>query len=205
MLRKSLFASALILLAAGVAFGQNAAPVHLTGTIESLENGTLSLTTPAGNRILVSLPANVRILKNIKSSLADIHRGDFVGAAAVKGSDGRLHAQEVHIFPEAMRGVGEGHRPMGPNPDRTMTNGDVSKVRSMTNGTVSGVAGSASRVLTVTYKGGKQEIEVSPSTPVIRMVLANKALLKPGVAVSVLASITKTGVVARAVNVEEAK
>ena len=43
----------------------------------------------------------------------------------VPGEGGALKALEVHIFPESMRGVGEGFRPFDLAPGSTMTNGDV--------------------------------------------------------------------------------
>lgn len=205
MLRKSLFASAVILFAAAAAFGQNPRPVGMAGTIESLHGQTLEVKTRSGKSVRIELSAETRIIRSVKSSFSRIRQGDFIGSAAVKDSDGRLRAQEVHIFPASMRGVGEGHRPMGPNPNRTMTNGDVSQVRSMTNGTVSGVSGAKTRVLTVTYKGGHQEIEVGPSTPVTRMIVGNKTLLKPGAMVTIFGARTEAGIVARVVNVEEGR
>jgi hypothetical protein len=47
----------------------------------------------------------------VKASMSDIKPGMFVGATAMPGADDSLKAVEVHIFPEAMRGTGEGHRP----------------------------------------------------------------------------------------------
>ena len=64
-------------------------------------------------------------MANAKSSLADIKPGDFVGSAAIKGADGKMHAQEVHIFPEAMRGSNEGHYPWDLKPGSMMTNATV--------------------------------------------------------------------------------
>ena len=58
---------------------------------------------------------------------ADIKPGDFVGSAAVRGADGKLHAEEVHIFPENLRGTGEGHRPMS-GPQESMTNAAVAGI-----------------------------------------------------------------------------
>ena len=81
-----------------------------------------------------------------------------------------LKAQEVLIFPEAMRGVGEGHRAWDLTPDSTMTNATVEA-------TVSDVAG---RVLTLTYKDGRQELLVPPGTPVVTLAPGDASLLKPG-------------------------
>ncbi len=40
-------------------------------------------------------------------------------------ADGTQKAVEIHIFPEAMRGTGEGHRPWDLMPNSTMTNATV--------------------------------------------------------------------------------
>ncbi|MGC1187320.1 MAG: hypothetical protein WA871_07995, partial [Candidatus Acidiferrales bacterium] len=134
---------------------------------------------------------------------------DFVGSAADKGPDGKLHAEEVHIFPEAMRGTGEGHRPMGPDPNRTMTNGTVSggandpEARTMTNGTVGAATGSASRTITIEYNGGVQQIEVGPDVPIITLVVGDASLLKPGATVSLVAVRTDGGLVATRLTAEK--
>lgn len=201
MVRKLVVAAALLSLSASIALGQAPAPLRLAGAVESFQGRKLVLKTETGKSASISVPANVRITESVKASLADIRQGDFIGSAAVKA--GRiLRAQEVHIFPADMRGVGEGHRPMGPNPDRTMTNGNVAAIHSMTNGSVGRVSGLASKVLTVTYKGGQQTIEVSPSTPVTRIVPGSEALLKPGVKVSVFAARSKAGVTAGMISVQ---
>lgn len=203
MLKRSLFASALILFVAGVAAGQNLPPARVMGTVESVHKGGLVVKSRDGKKVSVALPANARVIESVKASLADIKAGDFVGSAAVPAGNGRLRAQEVHIFPEDMRGVGEGHRPMGGRANRTMTNGNVAAVRSMTNGTVSGVSGSSTRVLTITYTGGKQEIEVGPATPVTRIVPVGKSQLKPGLTVLIFASRNASGLTARMVSIQK--
>ncbi len=161
------------------------------GTIQSFDGTTLVVRTPNGKTISVAIPAEVRINANRKAKIADIKPGDFVGSAADKGPDGVLHAEEVHIFAESMRGTGEGHRPMGPNPNRTMTNGTVSmndpEARTMTNGTVTVRTGKRIVTLTVHYEGGDQTIEVEPHTPVVTVIPGDRTLLKPGATVSVVA------------------
>lgn len=211
IIRKFVVAAALLPLLAVVASGQALPPLRVTGTVVSLHGRKLVVKSAAGKNVSVSVPANARIIESVKASLADIKQGDFIGSAAVKQAKGGgvLRAQEVHIFPASMRGAGEGHRPMGPNPNRTMTNGNVAAIRSpatrsMTNGTVSRVSGSASKVMTVTYKGGQQRIEVGPSTPVTKIVSGSEALLKPGVNVMIFAARTKAGVTARMISVQSA-
>ena len=171
-------------------FAQNQ-PARILGTIDSFNGQMLSVKSQDGQVASITVPPDLKVMTNAKASLADIKPGDFVGSAADKGPDGKLHAEEVHIFPEAMRGTGEGHRPMGPDPNRTMTNGTVTMAgpedRTMTNGTVSGVNGGSSRTMTLKYKDGEQVIEVAPDTPIVIRVLGDRSLLKPGAAVLVLA------------------
>ena len=91
------------------------------------------------------------------ASLADVKPGVYVGVAAAPGDDGTLKALEVHIFPESMRGVGDGHRPFDLAPGSTMTNGAV-------NARVEQVDGPQ---IVVAYNGGQQTITVDKSTPIV--------------------------------------
>src|ERR1700676_1849118 len=161
-----LTASVLFALFALPVFAQNPAqgqPARILGTVDSFNGQILSVKAQDGQVASITVPPDLKVMANAKAALADIKPGDFVGSAANKGPDGKLHAEEVHIFPETMRGTGEGHRPMGPNPDRTMTNGTVAmsdpESRTMTNGTVSATTGSGSVILTIHYKEGEHRIE----------------------------------------------
>ena len=118
----------------------------------------------------LTLTPDANITALIPADLAAAGKGSFIGTAAVPQPDGRLKAQEVLIFPEAMRGVGEGHRTWDLTPDSTMTNATVEAA-------VSDVAG---RVLTLTYKDGQQELVVPPVTPVVTIAPGDTSLLKPG-------------------------
>jgi hypothetical protein len=190
MTRNILRTIAAIALFTAPALAQNP-QVRFRGIVASFDGATLVVQTPDGKTTSVAVPADVRINANGKARLSDIKPGDFVGSAADKGPDGKLHAEEVHIFPEAMRGTGEGHRPMGPNPNRTMTNGTVAmndpEARTMTNGTVSAASGMGTVTLTVHYKDGDQMIEVAPDTPIVTILPGDRSLLKTGATVSVVA------------------
>jgi hypothetical protein len=197
-----------IALLAAPAFAQAPQQARFRGVITSFDGTTLVVQTPDGKTTSVAVPADVRINANGKAKLSDIKPGDFVGSAANKGSDGKLHAEEVHIFPEAMRGTGEGHRPMGPNPNRSMTNGTATamndpEARTMTNGTVSAASGMGTVTLTVHYKDGDQMIEVAPDTPVVTIIPGDRALLKPGATVSVVAVQKDTGLTATILTAEK--
>ena len=102
---------------------------------------------------------------------------DFVASGGVRGTDGQIHAVELRIFPESMRGVGEGQRPWDVRPEGVMTNATVGTVSQTTDG----------GIVHVTYKGGESEYVVGPDVPVLAYVLADRTLLKNGAAVVTIA------------------
>ncbi len=143
--------------------------------IESVSPDGVSLTvrTRAGDETTVHLGDKTAVTLILPAALADVKPGAFIGVAALPGADGQLKAMEVHVFPEAMRGTGEGHRPFDLAPGSTMTNGAVS-VR---------VDGNDGANLTVTYNGGQQVIAIDPKTPIVTFAPGARADLKPGAAV----------------------
>lgn len=168
-------------------------PARIGGTVESFDGHTLDVKARNGQDLAIALPETVRIGALANATLADIKPGDFVGSAAVEGKDGKLHAQEVHTFPESMRGTGEGHRPMA-GVGQTMTNALVAGVAGMPHG----------RVLTLKYKGGEQTIDVGPDARIVSLVPGDRNLLKPGAAVLVFAVRANDGTLtARSVQAEK--
>jgi hypothetical protein len=172
----SLIAGALIALFTLPALAQapQGTPTNVRGTVVKLDGQTLLVKPRKGDDVPVTLASGYTVLGVVRLKRVDIKEGDFVGVAAAPGKDGKLHAQEVLIFPEAARGTGEGHYDWD-----LRGKGDT-----MTNATVSGVVSEArSRVLKLSYKGGEQEIMVSSRVPVVTFKPANASLLKPGAAV----------------------
>ena len=110
-------------------------PLHIRGTIVSFDGTKLVVRTEEGGTVSAAVLPDTITLYNAPRKLADIKSGDFLGSAAVMGSDGKLHAQEVRIFPDALRGIGEGQYPMGdPASNRSMTNATVEQVMAVTRG-----------------------------------------------------------------------
>jgi hypothetical protein len=163
MWSKLLVAGALVALLASPAAAQNApegTPTRIRGTVEKLDGQTLTVKSREGPQLTIALAPNFTVSAVVKKSLADIKTGDYVGAASLKGSDGKLHAIEVLIFPEALRGTGEGERPWDLVPDSLMTNATVAGVASAAQG----------QVLKVAYKGGESEIIVPNDIPIVTFV-----------------------------------
>lgn len=167
--------AAVLLLASGpLAAPAFAQTPPLSGQVVRADAHSLVVHAGDGRDVTVTLPEDLRVGALENRALADIRPGDFVGSAAMRGADGRLHAQEVHIFPEAMRGTGEGHRPMA-LPGQSMTNAVVAEV--------AGVADGAA--LRLKYQGGEQEIDVPPGTRIVALIPGDRSLLVPGAAVLV--------------------
>ncbi len=144
--------------------------VRVRGEIERVEAGTLAVRSREGEQLSVKLADDVTVLALIKAALSDIKPGSFVGISAIPGESGMLRALEVHIFPEAMRGTGEGHRPWDLMPESTMTNATVAE-------TVTQVDG---QVLTMKYKDGEQKVLVAADTPIVTYVSTTRDELKAG-------------------------
>jgi hypothetical protein len=195
-----IIAAALI---ASAAFAQNSppsAPQRIKGTIESFAAPTLTVKTTDGKTLAITMTPDAKIIANEKSSLKDIKPNDFVASAAVTGPDGKLHSQEVRIFPDALRGLGEGQYPMD-TPNRSMTNATVEQVAGAANakggtlkltfhGSTAGANGSCSGHATAPGKGncvGQTELVVGPNVPVMKWVLGEPGWLEKGKAVSLFA------------------
>ena len=162
--------------------------VRFGGTVASASGNSFVVRSEQGDMKL-TLPDKPNIMVSDKGTVADLGAGKFVGCTAVKRADKLLHATECHIFPESMRGMGEGHNPMGP-PNTTMTNGNVA---TMTNGQVESKSGGASATINVTYKGGQQSIQVGPDADITKIDAGTSAMVKPGVKVSGAAKPAATG------------
>jgi hypothetical protein len=162
-------------LAAAPALAQNAPVASARATIETVaaDGASLSVRTRGGEAQTVHLNPKTRFVLVVPASLADVKPGSFIGVAALPGEGSELKAMEVHIFPEAMRGTGEGFRPFDLAPKSSMTNGNIA----------ARVDAASGPKLTVTYKGGEQAIVVDPKTPIVALEPGAQTDLKPGAAI----------------------
>ncbi len=145
-------------------------PSRVRGTIEAVDGDVLSVKSRSGEDFKLHMTADMRVVDIIKIALSDIKVGSFVGTTTVPGPDGIPTAVEVHVFPEDMRGTGEGSRPYDLKPNSTMTNATVTE----------SVAGNDGHTLLVKYKDGEKKVVVTPETPVVTYVPGDKADLKAG-------------------------
>jgi hypothetical protein len=179
----------LCVVAGGLARAQTP-PSRVRGDIVSVNGTALQLRADSGQMLAVKLADHYTVSARSHADLAKIAPGAFVGTTAVPGPDGTLTAVEVHVFPESMRGTGEGHRPMDAAPGSTMTNATVASVavgrqaaagRTMTNATVAAVAGGdQERRMTLRYNGGEKVVAIPKDTPIVMMEAGDPAMLVPG-------------------------
>ena len=151
--------------------------VRVAGTVDKLDGDKLMVDTKGGQPITVVLAANAAVFGVEKRTIADIKPGDFLASGGVRGTDGKIHAVEVRIFPETLRGIGEGQRPWDVKPDGVMTNATVGTVSQSPEG----------GVIHVKYKEGESEFTVGPEVPILAYVAGDRSLLKPGAAIFTVA------------------
>ena len=154
-----------------------AARVRVAGTVDKLDGNKLTVDTKGGQPVTVVLADNAAVFGVEKRTVADIKPGDYLASGGVKGTDGKIHAVEVRIFPESLRGTGEGQRPWDARPDGVMTNATVGTVSHSPEG----------GVIHVKYKEGESEFTVGSEVPVLAYVAGDRSLLKPGAAVFTIA------------------
>ena len=143
-------------------------PPRTRGVITAMTDDSVTLRSHAGTKTL-KINGETGYVGATKASLDAVKSGRFIGTAAVPQSDGTLKALEVTVFPESMRGAGEGNYGW-----------DLGKGSSMTNGTIGSVVGTSGRTMTVDYKGGQKTLTVPDDVPVVDLEPGSKALLKPG-------------------------
>jgi hypothetical protein len=145
-------------------------PSRVRGTIEGVEGDVLSVKSRSGEDVKLHMTGDMRVVGITKISLSDIKVGSFIGTTTVPGPDGSQNAVEVHVFPEDMRGTGEGSRPYDLRPNSTMTNATVDQ----------SVVGNDGHTLLIKYNDGEKKVLVSAETPVVTYVPADKSDLKAG-------------------------
>jgi len=171
---------ALGLIAASTTFAQQ--PVRVRGTIETVDGPTLTIKTREGSEVKAKLTDKTAVVATVKATYADIKQGSFIGVTGMPQADGSQKCLEIHIFPEAMRGTGEGHRPWDLEPTSTMTNATVDQM----------VTAKDDNTLTLKYKDGEKKIVVGPDVPIVRYMIGTRAELEPGAHIVAINAVKKS-------------
>src|SRR3954464_7572540 len=145
-------------------------PTRVRGTIEVVDGDVLAVKSRGGEDVRLHMTGDLRVVGITRIALSDIKVGSFIGTTTVPAADGSQNAVEVLVFPEEMRGTGEGSRPYDLRPNSTMTNATVQQT----------VASNDGHTLLIKYKDGEKKVVVAPDTPVVTYVPADKSDLKAG-------------------------
>ena len=166
-----------VVLGVPMAWAQEAPPVRIRGTIERIDGPIFVVKNRDGAELKLTVADKPSIASLVKASLSDIKPGSFVGVTAMPQADGSHSALEVHIFPESMRGTGEGHYPWDLRPQSTMTNANVEQVVTAVDG----------QTLTLKYKDGEKKIFVPANTPIVVYAPGDTSDIKVGAKVFIVA------------------
>lgn len=168
------FARIVLVTCAALGFAAVAAaqtpPTRIRGTIEAVNGRTVAIDTREGKKVSVQMADSATVLAVKRADRSSISPGAFVGIAAEPDAQGKLRAQEVLVFPENMRGTGEGQYGWDLTPKSNMTNGTVKAAKQ----------GGGEQYLELTYKNAEANITVPPDVPVVTLVPAEWSDLKPG-------------------------
>jgi hypothetical protein len=159
-----------VLLTVAMAAAQTPEVVRVRGSIVSVDGATLDLKSRDGTPLQVKLADDAHVIAVDKKSLADVKQGVFVGITAMPLPDGTQKAVEIHIFPEAMRGTNEGHRPWDLMPNSTMTDANID----------SEIVSADGKELVLKYKDGEKKFIVPANIEVVMFAPATAADLKAG-------------------------
>ena len=160
-----------LMVASSAVWAQQGPPVRVRGEITKVEGNTLSVKSRTGENLTVKLAEPMRVSAMVKSSLADIKEGTFIGVSAMPQPDGTQKAYGIHIFLEAQKGVvPDRFSDWDGRPGSTMTNANVATT----------VAGKDGQDLLVKYKDGEKKVNVPPGTPIAKYVAGSAADLIVG-------------------------
>ncbi|MEX0805980.1 MAG: DUF5666 domain-containing protein [Candidatus Binatia bacterium] len=171
--------------------GFAAESLTVNGKISWMTGSAITVESNSGP-VVVKLADKTVIRSEVPVKFSDITSGMYVGATAHKQADGTFRASRLHIFSEDQRGVGEGHRPLGsaPQSGATMTNANVETVDDVALENVKG------RMLTLKYKGGVIKVLVPENTPVVKRVVGDRKMLRPGTNISASGPRAEDGAIA---------
>ena len=177
-MRKMILSAAFVVAATAALAQAPADTVRVRGTVQGVDGSMLTVKSRDGADLKIKLADNAVIRTVTGKTIADVKQGLFVGITAMPQPDGTQKAVEIHIFPEAARGTGEGHRPWDLTPGSTMTNANVD----------SEVAISDGKKLVLKYKDGDKTFIVPDNVKVVMFAPGSAADVKPGAKIFIVAA-----------------
>lgn len=144
--------------------------VRLRGTVEAVDGSAITMTTTTGETATATMNDDYSVLVYRTIDVSDLGPGDFLSIPSIPGAEGAKIALSINVFPEAMRGTGEGERPWDMREGSQMTNATIGTVE----------AASDSNILNVTYEDVSEQVVVPDGTPITRFAPEEGRVLQPG-------------------------
>ena len=157
------------------AMAQTAGQFRVIGKVTAVDAQSITVDSVESGKATLALDDKTPVSTVIRKTLADVRPGDYVGTTTVVGKDGKHRAIEVHIFDRPPTNLAQ--FPLEWAPDNIMTNAAVAEV----------VKAAEGSVLKLKFSTGETDILVAPDTPILAGGPGSQELLKPGVAVTVIA------------------
>lgn len=160
--------------------------VRLRGTVDAVDGPTITMTMTTGETAVATMNEDYSVLVYRAIDVTDLGPGDFLSIPSIPGAEGAKIALSINVFPEAMRGTGEGERPWDMREGSQMTNATIGTVE----------AASDSNILNVTYEDVSEQVVVPDGTPITRFGPEEGRVLEAGDSAIIFATIEDDGTVA---------
>lgn len=177
-------AASLLTSTSGFVHAQQPPASRVRGMIESINGDLLIVKKTDGHNVTMKMTPNANVTGVEKIALSDIQPGAYIGVTSVADAQGNQKATEVHLFPDSLRGAGEGTRPWDTAPNSSMTNGGLDKMVESNDG----------QTLAVKYRGGEKQVVVTSETVVVKLVPGKRSDLREGAHIIAATARTSDGI-----------
>jgi len=156
---------------------------RIRGEITGIDGLALHVRTRLGENVTIALDEKYGVNGVVKTDVAMIKPGTYVGTATLPQPDGTQRALEVLVLPETARGSNEGHYPWDLQPGSMMTNATVAEI----------VRIDPEHRMTLRYKDGEKVVIVPADAPIVTFEPGDRDLVKVGAHVIITATVRPDG------------
>jgi len=156
---------------------------RIRGEITGIDGLALHVRTRLGENVTIALDEKYGVNGVVKTDVAMIKPGTYVGTATLPQPDGTQRALEVLVLPETARGSNEGHYPWDLQPGSMMTNATVAEI----------VRIDPEHRMTLRYKDGEKVVIVPADAPIVTFEPGDRDLVEVGAHVIITATVRPDG------------
>lgn len=142
---------------------------RVSGTVQSVSEGKMTVASEKGGTVEILVPADVPVARDVAATRAELAAAKIANCNATGESGSVLQATECHIIPADVKMLNSGHFPVSPGMTRTV--GNVTSVKD---------DAAKSLELVIAYKDGEQHIAVPSSAKIAKQAPMELRQIKPG-------------------------